>query len=661
MTIDVLRTLDVFSKIRRCIPLIISSRIERQCNTKHFGFPNWLSIIVLVSVLLLSAPACAQVQTWFDPSYSVAGDVRGARFGSSLSCGVASDPSTPGSSEPLLAVGAPDENNGAGAVYVYRTKSISSAPQRLISPNPGPGRGFGTAILFVNDTDGGGAPELVVTEPNASGFNAKVWAFKSLTGTTFFACEGGEATLPAGSGESMVNIPDVSGPAPGGSVFVVGSPNRSAVDSLRLMPVPGFPLQCPLSTNGLYSATGEAGSGYGFSLISIPYSDGPRLLAGAPSYNSFAGRTYLQSQADFFSGGSTPQVEQDGASGELQGFGAAIYNTHFAVSAPGSQSLYVKRNTSSDVWVDLCTVSIPLAQGGPQSLAAADHIASSWFGSNQFFAYRIQSETGGSVGFTGADDFGCDQPRTYNNCIFDEQQEQGSAIVGHGCLAPISNSLDNAVVVGSPGWNGGRGRVDIVVRGTEFQDAKTCDTPTPTPSPTPTPISGTPTPTPTSTPEGANFGGGSRGPILVEPGSGGLPPSKLSAPEGGSAVRIELPRVALKDRTVLAKLLARRLRITNRRANVLAARPVNLFYQVTVVTTPNAGRRAAFSLSDVLVGSAFANEDRKKRMFNTRDRITTARASPGSRVDVFYRVGIQIVGQKSPVYTKASPTATIRL
>jgi hypothetical protein len=476
------------------------------------GFADFLKIISLVSVISVTKISSAQVQTWFDPSHSVTGDVQGARFGSSLSCGVASDPGIPGSSEPLIAVGAPDEDNGAGAVYIYRTKSIGSAPQKLVSPNPGPGKGFGTAILFVNDTDGGGAPELIVTEPNSSGANAKIWAFKSLTGTTFFACQGGDVTLSAGSGESIINFPSVAGPAPGGSVFVVGSSSRSAVDSLRLTSVPGFPLLCSLSTNGLYSAVGQAGSGYGYALGTIEYSSGPRLLVGVPSYNSLAGRTYLQTKADFTFGGSLPQAEQDGSPGELFGSGVASYGSHYGVSAPGSETIYVKWNVSTDSWIDLCNVSVPLAQGGPQSLAGAEHIDSSLLGTDQFFAYRIQSETGGSVGYTGADDFTCFGPRTYNNCIYDEQQEQGSAIAGEGCLAPLGNgTLDNAVVVGSPGWNGGRGRVDIVVRGTQFGSAKTCNTPTPTPSPTPTPIPPTPTPTPTATPEGSNPGGGGGG------------------------------------------------------------------------------------------------------------------------------------------------------
>jgi hypothetical protein len=633
------------------------------------GFADLLKIISLVTVISVAKISSAQVQTWFDPSHSVTGDVQGARFGSSLSCGVASDPGVPGSSEPLLAVGAPDEDNGAGAVYIYRTKSIGSAPQKLVSPNPGPGKGFGTAILFVNDTDGGGAPELIVTEPNSSGANAKIWAFKSLTGTTFFACDSGEVTLPAGSGESMVNLPSVSGPLPGGSVFVVGSPRRNAVDSFRLTAFGGFPLLCPLWGNGLYTATGDAGSGYGFSLTSVAFSSGIRLFSGAPSYNSLAGRTYFQSQADFSAGGGVPQADQDGSPGELLGLGVAAYGAHLVSSAPGSQSLYVKWQSAIDTWTDVCAVSLPLAQGGPQSLSGTDNIDTSSFGTDQFFAYGIQQETGGSVGFIGTDGSTCYGPRTYNNCIYDEQQEQGSAIAGDGCLAPLGNgTLDNAVVVGSPGWNGGRGRIDIVVRGTQFSSAKTCNTATPTPSPTQTPIPATPTPTPTATPEGSNPGGGGGGGgggngdvVLIEPDKGGLPAPVLSALPGGSGVRIELPPVALKDRAALAKLLARRLKISSRRASVLAAQPANLFYQVTIVTTPRAAKKTAFSLSDLLVGDAFASEGRKRRTYNTRNRITIAKTSPGTRVDVSYTVGIIAKGQKTPAYTKSSPRATIQM
>ena len=651
---------NAFRNMRICFPSIASPRIERP-GASSFILAALLKIVTLVSVLSFVRLASAQVQTWFDPSHSVTGDVRGARFGSSLSCGVASDPGVPGSSEPLLAVGAPDEDNGAGAVYIYRTKSINSAPQKLTSPNPGPGKGFGTAILFVSDTDGGGAPELIVTEPNSSGASAKVWAFKSLTGTTFFACDGGELTLPAGSGESMVNIPGVSGPAPGGSVFAVGSPSRSTVDSLRLMAGPGSPLQCSLSTNGLYSVAGDAGSGYGFSLA---YAGGQSelLFVGAPTFNSLAGRSYLQYQGDFSSGGGVPYSYAEGSSGQLVGLGVASENTHIAYSAPGGQSLNVAVLVSLNNWVPTCSETLPLAQGGPQSLAGAESIDNSLLGSDQFFVHRSQPETGGSVGYVSSDDFTCYGPRTFNNCIFDEQQEQGSAIVGSGCLAPLGNgSLDSAVAVGSPGWNGGRGRVDVVVRGTQFSSAKTCDTPTPTPSPTPTPIPGTPTPTPTVTPADPNSGGENSAPVFVKPGEGGLPPPALSALAGGSGVKIELPRVALKDRASLARLLSRRLRISSIRANAMASQPANLFYQVTLVTTPSTNRRAALSLSDLLVDSAFASEGRKRRMFNTRNRITTARTSPGSRVDVWYRVGIQVRGQKEPFYTRFSPTATIQL
>jgi hypothetical protein len=140
-----------------------------------------------------------------------------------------------------------------------------------------------------------------------------------------------------------------------------------------------------------------------------------------------------------------------------------------------------------------------------------------------------------------------------------------------------------------------------------------------------------------------------------------LPAPVLSALPGGSGVRIELPPVALKDRAALAKLLARRLKISSRRASVLAAQPANLFYQVTIVTTPRAAKKTAFSLSDLLVGDAFASEGRKRRTYNTRNRITIAKTSPGTRVDVSYTVGILAKGQKTPAYTKSSPRATIQM
>ena len=140
-----------------------------------------------------------------------------------------------------------------------------------------------------------------------------------------------------------------------------------------------------------------------------------------------------------------------------------------------------------------------------------------------------------------------------------------------------------------------------------------------------------------------------------------MPAPVLSALPGGSGVRIELPPVALKDRTALAKLLARRLKISPRRASVLAAQPANLFYQVTIVTTPRAANKTAFSFSDLLIGDAFASEGRKRRTYNTRNRVTIVRTSPGTQADVSFKVGILVKGQKIPVYTKSSPTATIQM
>lgn len=617
---------------------------------------RWVFGVLAALSLFCISHVSAQVETWYEPTNSLTGGVEGARFGASVSCGVAST----GIQDftPLFAVGAPAEDNGAGAVYIYKTNDINAAPQRIVSPNPGAGKGFGTALVFIDDTDGFGSPELVITEPNPNGTEAKVWLFKSTAiGSDYFLCDGDGSNpmiLPAGSGDSAVSLGTIGG---GFSVqaFAVGSSARGVVDSFHALQPLNGPNFCTLTSNAYFSSSGGAGSGYGYSTASfyVPGTQQAGLLVGAPTKSSLAGAVELQERGDINNGGGSHSVIQSGAAGEMLGMGVAGDKLSFfsAFSAPGSSKIYVNWNLAS-----ACSISMSLAQGGSQALAYAPYLHYPQ-SAEHFAAYRAESKTGGSVGLVrvSAAGFGFQcSALTYNNCILDENQEQGSALTMMGCWGKKNDgTISPALLVGSPGFQSGRGRVDLIAAGSQLSSAKVCPGTEPTP---------TPTPTPTPDPGGSNPPGGSGdAPVLVEPGKGGLPAPKLSLLPGSTNLLVEMPPLALKDQGSLAKLLQQRFGLNRRRALQMAASGVELLYELQITTTRKEARGSAVrALADLIVADAQAQSvSRKTRTMQSRNRNTLVRVQSNSTVDVRWRGVIKVAQSKRSLFTKYSPWARI--
>jgi hypothetical protein len=615
---------------------IFLSRKRRRC---------WLLGVLVSLSLPIISNVSAQVETWYEPTNSLTGGVDGARFGASVSCGVAST----GFQDftPLFAVGAPAENNGAGAVYIYKTNDINAAPQRIVSPNPGAGKGFGTALAFIDDYDGAGSPELVITEPNPNGTEAKVWVFKGgAVGSDYSLCDGAGGsnpqTLPAGSGDSVVSLGTIVAGFPL-RVFAVGSSARGAVDSFHNS-LSFDNSKCEISRNEYFSSSGAAGSGYGYSISSffVPSTEITGLLSGAPTKSSLAGAVELQERGDFGSGGGSHSVIQSGAAGEMLGTGVAGDSSSrwSAFSGLGTSKVYVNHNLNN-----VCSVSMPLAQGGSQTLAYAPNLT---YGIDaQFAVYRAEARTGGSVGLVRTSGNQCTS-KTYTNCILDELQEQGSALTSVNCWGRKSDgSIAPALLVGAPGYQNSRGRVDLIVNGSELQSAKVCP--------------GT-EPPPTPTPRGSNPPGGSGdAPILVQPGQGGLPAPKLSLLPGSTNLLVEMPVVAIRNQAKLAKLLQQRLRIrSQRRAQQMAASGYELFYEVRITTTQKQPRGAVRALADLLVADAeAASISRKTRTKLSRDRTTLMRVQANASVEAQYRIVIKFTQSKQSLFTRYSPVARI--
>jgi|GEM_PF-4457682 len=611
------------------------------------------AVMAVLSLMIAGMLPCeniaAQVETWYEPTNSLTGSVAGARFGSSVSCAVVTD-GLP-SFEPYIAVGAPEEDNGAGAVYIYKTKDITAPPQRLTSPDPGPGKGFGTALTFAPALGArSGLPWLVITEPNANGASAKIYLFETgePAGGSYVISqdENGptQATLPAGSGDSIASL----GVIQDGftfSVFAVGSSARGTVESFHIyLSFNGSARQ--IVSNSYFSSIGLPNSGYGFSLSSyfVPGTEQTGLLIGAPSTNSLAGSAELQERGDITNGGGAHSILRSGLANELLGIGVAGDATtrYSAFSGPGSQKIYINHNS-----VNMCSISMPLGQGGSQSLAYAPFLTDGV--DAEFAVYRAESQTGGSVGLIRVNGATCASPKPYNNCILDQGQEQGSVLAQKDCWGKKSDgTIAPALVVGAPGWQGETGRIDLIVKGSELATSKVCSGTEPTPTPTPTPA--------------ANNKSPGEPPVLIQPGQGGLPAPQVETTLGSPIVKLTFPPVQLRDPQMFQKLIQRKFRVSQRRARrMMAVGSVRFLYEAEIAITKEAGARSSVkALTDLLISDAEASPSRKVKMIRTRNRTTSLRVETGASLEARYRVIVQVSGRREELATKFSAVARAR-
>jgi hypothetical protein len=298
---------------------------------------------------------------------------------------------------------------------------------------------------------------------------------------------------------------------------------------------------------------------------------------------------------------------------------------------------------------------MPLGQGGSQSLAYAPFLTDGV--DAEFAVYRAESQTGGSVGLIRVNGATCSSPRPYNNCILDQGQEQGSVLAQKDCWGKKPDgTIAPALVAGAPGWQGEKGRVDLIVKGSELPTAKVCSGTEPTPTPTPIPtLTSTPTPT-------ANNPSPGETPVLIQPGQGGLPAPQVEATLGSPIIKLTFPPVQLRDSQMFQKLLQRRLRVTARKARrMMALGSVRFLYEAEVVVTTAARARSSVkALTDLLISDAEASPTRKVKMIRTRNRTTSLRVETGASLEVRYRVIVQVSGRREELATKFSSVAKAR-
>jgi hypothetical protein len=181
------------------------------------------------------------------------------------------------------------------------------------------------------------------------------------------------------------------------------------------------------------------------------------------------------------------------------------------------------------------------------------------------------------------------------------------------------------LLVASPGWNSGAGRVDIVLEGTQLQSAKSCGAASPSP---------TATPYPTAAGETA---------IPVGSGSGGLPVATIESFAAKWAT-IVLPKVET-DKSFVA-FLRRKLKVSEAEAEKIA-RTVTLTYEITFAPR-NAGSSAEVN--------ATAVKPKLQKIRTRKQRVTVSRLTPGTTYQVKWRVEIAIKRPKKTFFTKSSPS-----
>ena len=335
---------------------------------------------------------------------------------------------------------------------------------------------------------------------------------------------------------------------------------------------------------------------------------------------------------------------QDGGASQRLGTSVAgnPVTGHFGYSVPNDNTLRLLMSGGTGQYLPMCTASIsmtdmPMDWG--RSLRLLDGAFVSFLGGNGLSAvyatYKTQANTGGSVALISTLAPGlCSSPRTFNNCVFDVNQEQGRVLAGgSACTLDVNGTFVPMLLVASPGWNSGVGRVDIVLEGTQLESAKVCGAASPAP---------TATPYPTAAGETS---------IPVGSGTGGLPAPAIESFTAKSAI-VLLPKVET-DKSFIA-FLKRKLKVSATEAERIA-RTTTLTYEVTV--TPRS-RSSSAQMSAMAEMSAMAVKPKAQKIRTRKQRVTVSRLSPGTTYKVTYRVEIAIKRPKKTFFTKpSSPTS----
>lgn len=564
-------------------------------------------------------------QTWFEPSASLTGS-SGERFGSSLAC------SGPVGSYSYIAVGASEYNSGAGRVYIYSSENLSAPIQTIYSSSPGAGNRFGAAVAFTKDINGDDKADLVISEPKPNGGQALVYMYLSQpSGDPFWLCGVSALNLAPGSVTELLNLVLQSGSLPNVARLVTGSPALHSLGTMTITYVAGACTFNDSPVNG-YTAQGLVGSWFGGALAEIAGGNSidSDIAVGAPDTSIAAGYVGLVprdgSLQDVVLGTAEQRVGTTVAGDPITG--------HFAYSVPNDDILRIQHSLGSGSYVSVCQAAIPMSDM-PATAGRGLRLMGSAFtsflgggGSDVSYAsYRTQPNTGGSVALVSTLLPGpCGSIYTFNNCIFDVNQEQGRVLAGGAtCVKNVNGTSVPMLLVGSPGWDSSAGRVDIVLEGTQLNSAKLCTGSNPTPTPTPAVAT----------------------PIPVGSGTGGLPAPTVESVGTKSAV-IVLPTVRVGSS--FASFLSKKLKVSRKEAERMASGAA-LTYEVIVSPTVRA------SAAEV---SAMATTGKLQKVRTRKQRVTVSRLAPGTTYRVSYRVEISIKKPKKTFFTKQSSSTTLR-
>ena len=498
-----------------------------------------VTVAIAAFVIGSISPAYGVPETWWPTAFSLSGGASGDRFGAQISCSLGV------SNRSYIAVGAPGAVNGSGRVYLYDADAPTSASQVLSAPVPVDNQHFGTAVQFVDDFNGDNIDELAIGQPGDGTSGGAVYIFQSSASggaVTWTYCGTNPGEPGAGFGgvlQAMRNTFDPAIPD-----IVVGG--GAQVDATYGFTLSASGAVCSMGAGTTYTITSHLGTAVGQCIAEAPdlpvSSDGePELLVCEPLHTdgmlTNEGRlTYATSSLNNYG------MMLDGQAGEEVGYSLASHYsaTHYAYgkkTVPGGEPRVVFNSFSSP---DSCSIVHPEPSGAVafgDTLSYLGILGDALFGpQNSIYAVsRSEPTTGGAVSIVGVTTNSCTSQYQYNNCQSDSLQEQGAAIAGNGlCGRHAGLGTESLMLVGSPGFDSQRGRVDVVADGSDYGSAQPCDVPTntPTPTSTPTPQGGDPataTPTPTPTP------------VVIAPGQKNLPPPQVQVV--GDDISVTMPQV----------------------------------------------------------------------------------------------------------------------
>jgi len=204
------------------------------------------------------------------------------------------------------------------------------------------------------------------------------------------------------------------------------------------------------------------------------------------------------------------------------------------------------------------------------------------------------------------------------------------------------------LMVGSPGFAGNSGRVDIYAEGTQSSAATPCPTPTSTFTPTPT-FTDTPTDTPFSEPTATAEPAVTETPLAVDPST-----RKLPAPEvvlNGRNITMSIPQA--RKGPGLVNFLRKFLKLTRRQAAAAAA-STSLRISWTVQRIGGAVVAAAEQ-------EALSSDSKKREIQTKRNKVALRNLSPGTYAASFRFVFYVQSPKKTTIMGRPSAKATFNV